>query len=210
MALGNLSVVLPPRIHHALNPLQNRKPSFNSSINPITFMRCHPGCCCTLDFGGSIKCPPGLPAPPLQPEHKEEGHNQPGSREEFICDGMLPCTLRTRHCRRPPDRAGGDEPTPHCPHHHGWVSTGPPAGRGCERKSLQPNSFIFCSGEAAASQEWGAGLWAAEPSPAHKDRSTLQDLGLTTGSGWDGEVEMGLGMGIEMGIEVGMGILQSP
>lgn len=72
---------------------------------------------------------------------------------------------------------------------------------------MHPNSFIFYSGEAATSQEWGAGIWAAEPSPAHRDRSTLLDLGLTGGSGWDGKVEMVLGMGIEMGTEVGMGIL---
>lgn len=53
-----------------------------------------------------------------------------------------------------------------------------------------------------ASQERGANVWAAEPSPTHRDRSTLQDLGLTSGSGWDGEVEKGLGMEIEVGIEV--------
>lgn len=68
---------------------------------------------------------------------------------------------------------------------------------------MHPNSSILCSGEAAASQEWGAGVWAAEPSPAHGDRSTLQDLGLTSGSGWDGEVEKGSGMEIKVGIEVG-------
>lgn len=43
----------------------------------------------------------------------------------------------------------------------------------------------------------------AQPSPAHGDRSTLQDLGLTSDSGWDEEVEKGLGMEIEVGIEVG-------
>lgn len=31
----------------------------------------------------------------------------------------------------------------------------------------------------------------------------MRDLGRTSGSGWDGEVEKGLGMEIEVGIELG-------
>lgn len=42
-----------------------------------------------------------------------------------------------------------------------------------------------------------------QKNPAHRDRSTLQDLGLKSGSGWDGEVEKRLGVEIEVGIEVG-------
>lgn len=64
-------------------------------------------------------------SPGFAPQKKEEGDNQQGSRDEFICNEMLPCTLGAGHCVSPHPWQGGTSLCPAVPHHHRWGSTGP-------------------------------------------------------------------------------------
>lgn len=140
MALGNLSVVLPPLPRHTRfiipkPPFEEKKTPFFPLIHPSIhhLRKIPPWVLLQPGFWGKHQTSPRF-APPrctASPQEKEKGDNQPGLREEFICSEMLPCTLRTVGI--PPSCSGwggGNEPATCCPSQPrlGWHRTPPPVG----------------------------------------------------------------------------------
>lgn len=164
MALGNLSVVLPPWIHQAQTPFGSERPLLiHFSIHRLhkmpSWVFLH------LRFWGKHpRFSRFIHTPIAAPSTRKDTSRQAHGKSLFVM-GCSHARSGPGTAGIPPTRQRGTSQHPAALTTTAGSAQDPQQGWGCERKSLHPNSLILCSGEAAASQERGASVWAEEPSP---------------------------------------------